>query len=872
MDSIRTLLLARTHTVVLDPDRVASAATRPTRDVDLERFEDELAQLGYVMSLDLAMTLRRLPHQTILELRIWIIATLSKAIGAHRPHVPLFRGFRAGAPGDTPSLYLRRMLTWILTRPAQPCPWCGQTRLVGALDPCGHLVCQACWDDGTFAGCPICHRRVAIGDPFVRAATTMELVTHHDGELRLLHLGFDLLGAARARFERLVGRTTPLAPDDRAEIEVVIDELGPRTVQWLPPHIPVKETMAIVLARLWMVAPDRRAMVNATRGHLAAATDVLRVAVVLLGGNPGLVEPMRLGSVGRGMRRAVLEALEQLPDQLPRQLAGHLAGREHSSVAQVIEDAWRHRGLWKRVGERLHPYEYARRLPVATLVFAAVRQTRLDAATFGDAVREEARGVATVRIADDRARVTPWASLVEDHLRSGDARGAAERLAQRPGELLRRVDHLVRVAQDRQPDALAAVIGAVELAAARGTPATLLGLASHIARRTAPWPRRVFFPQGEVLKAWSAPDRRAALRGDAIGALVAVVRAELVSRAATRRNFARAVIDRGLDDLRVPSAHPGAAHAKLAWPRGSEFALPPGSSGHGTTLRLFLHWQEPATTRVDLDLSLALFDDTWRHVATCDLDNLVIGDRVAIHSGDVTSAPPPLGASEFVDLDVERLRALGARHAVMVVFSASATPFDQLTHGFAGLMISPQGGEPFDPRAAWQRFELHGRAVITVPLVIDLEARRLRWLDVHITGHGELHRAGGYRAALAHIGRDFDDLAAAGARPTLWDLAAIHAVARANIVYVRERGGAIATYRRRDREQTLARLVRLSAGEEPDGTLDELPPANAPTWFALLRDDVALPAGSTGYVLDARSPSRGIDRLSPGDLLSELGR
>jgi hypothetical protein len=61
MDSIRTLLLARTHTVVLDPDRVASAVTRPTRDIDVEKFEDELAQLGYVMSLDLAMTMRRLP-------------------------------------------------------------------------------------------------------------------------------------------------------------------------------------------------------------------------------------------------------------------------------------------------------------------------------------------------------------------------------------------------------------------------------------------------------------------------------------------------------------------------------------------------------------------------------------------------------------------------------------------------------------------------------------------------------------------------------------------------------------------------------------------------------------------------------------------
>jgi hypothetical protein len=190
-------------------------------------------------------------------------------------------------------------------------------------------------------------------------------------------------------------------------------------------------------------------------------------------------------------------------------------------------------------------------------------------------------------------------------------------------------------------------------------------------------------------------------------------------------------------------------------------------------------------------------------------------------------------------------------------------------------MISPQDGELFDPRAAWQRFDLHGRAVITVPLVIDLEARRLRWLDVHITGHGELHRVGGYRAALAHIGRDFADLAATGARPTLWDVAAIHAVARANIVYVRERSGAITPYRRRDKEQALARLARLHAGDDSDGTVDELPPANAPTWFALLRDDLALPVGSAGYVLDRRAPNDGpdgIERLSAGDLLGELSR
>ncbi len=851
MDSLRTLLLARTHTVVLDPDRVASAATRPTRDVDLDRFEDELAQLGYVMSLDLAMTIRRLPYQAIAELRTWIGTTLAGTLGPHRPHVPLVR-IVTTAPADAASPYLRRMLTWLATRIAQPCPWCGQIKPVGALDPCGHLVCRSCWGGGAYAGCPICHRRIAVGDPFVRPPPAADLVTHHDGELRLLHLGFDLVGAARHRFEHLTARVTPLSPDDRAEIEGVIDAMGPKAVQWLPIHIPAPETMAVVLARLWTVAPDRPVMVAATRAHLASATDVLRVAAVLLGGNPGLVEPMRLGSVSRNMRRALLDAIDHLePDQ-------------------AIEDMWRHRGLWKRVAERLHPYEFAKRLPVATLAFAALRQTRLDTATFGTAMRSEARGVTTLRLAGDRLRVTPWAGAVEERLRTGDVRGAVERLAQRPAELLRRVDHLVRVAQARQPDAIGAVIAAVEAAAPRATPTTLLGLASHVAHRTAPWPRRVFFPRGEVLSAWAATDQRAPLRGDAIGALVVMMRAELIARAAMRRNFARAVIDRALVDLHVPSSDRVAARTRFAWPRGSELALP-ANAAHDP-VRLFLHWETPPGAAVELELSLTLFDAAWRHVATCDQATALVGDGAAIHAGGRAAAASWQSTSAHVDLELERLRALGARHAVMAVFGDGAVPFERLKASYAGVALRPRDGTPFDPRTIAPRFDLRGRSAITVPLAIDLDARRLRWLDVHVPTRRALERAGGYRAALAHIGRDFADLSASGARPRLWDIAAIHAVARANIVYVRDRTGAIAVYRRRDHEQVLGRLARLHVGDDPDGMIDELPPADAPTWFALLRDDLVLPAGSTGYALDPRSAHAQVDRVSAADLLGDLAR
>jgi hypothetical protein len=235
------------------------------------------------------------------------------------------------------------------------------------------------------------------------------------------------------------------------------------------------------------------------------------------------------------------------------------------------------------------------------------------------------------------------------------------------------------------------------------------------------------------------------------------------------------------------------------------------------------------------------------------------------------SAPPPLGASEFVDLHLDALTAMRARHAVMVVFSFNAVSFDRLTFGFAGLMVAPQGNEPFDPRAVVQRFDLGGRSVITVPLTVDLAARRMRWLDVHVREYGALHQVGGYRAALAHISRDFADLVGTGARPTLWDVAAIHAAARGNVVYVRE-PGTIAMYRRRDGESNVARLGRIVAGEH-DGTRSAIPPANAPTWLAILRDDLAIPAGSSGYILDARTTGGdGVTRLTAADLVAELAK
>jgi hypothetical protein len=539
MDRLRTLLLSRARTVVLDPDRVASAATRPSRDVDVERFEDELAQLGFVMSLDLAMTVRRLPHQAIQDLKQWIIATLAASL-ATRPQVPLYRDL---SDTDGRAVYLRRMLSWLSTRADQPCPWCGQVKRVNALDPCGHLVCNSCWALGSFAGCPICHRRIAVV-PFVAPTGASDRVTHHDGQLRVIDLAFDAIEVARVRFERMLAGATPLSTADREEVETVIDVIGPRAAIWMPrrTEISIKETMAIAVARLWLVAPDRASMVKATQGHLQTATDVLRVAVVLMGGNPALVEPFKLSSIPRGLRRAVLSALDRLPPE------------------QLLEDVTRRPGLWKRVGERLHPFEVATRFPSVALAFAALRGSNLRELTFADELRSRVaalddvatgRAITTPITGRERVVVKRWRRPVEEALRARDVKTAIAHLARRPAELLRRVDHVLRIAGD-DTTAIRAIVDAVRAAVPHGAPAILLTLASHVRARAARWPRRVYGPP-----IWATTDTRAPLRSDAIDAIADATRGELLARAGKRKHFARAVIDRALVDVR-PDGKPDA--------------------------------------------------------------------------------------------------------------------------------------------------------------------------------------------------------------------------------------------------------------------------------------------------------------------------
>ena len=125
---------------------------------------------------------------------------------------------------------------------------------------------------------------------------------------------------------------------------------------------------------------------------------MLRVAVVLSGGDVSLAAPTKFRKFSRRERRFLLRALEE--------------------CGEITEDMLRWRGYWVRLGEILHPFEYKDRYPKVYEAFDTIRNDR------------------------------PFASFnskVEAGLKGRELGPVIELLRQRPGVFARRLDHLLRL-------------------------------------------------------------------------------------------------------------------------------------------------------------------------------------------------------------------------------------------------------------------------------------------------------------------------------------------------------------------------------------------------------------------------------------------
>lgn len=469
-------------------------------------------------------------------------------------------------------------------------------------------------------------------------------------------------------FTQLAKSKSPFSPQDREDVKWFVAQYRDGIKRLLPDTISCKENLAVLAAELLRTVPETVGLLDQ---HVKTATDVLRIAVAMSDGDVSLAAACKkFGKFCRRERAALLGWIER--------------------AANRTEDMLRWKPRWVRLGERLHPGEYATRFPLTAAAFDVIR--------------------------NDRPFQT-FNSQVETGLLKRDTAAVLDLLDARPGELARRLDHLTRTS----PNPEAVVARFADRATKVSTP-VLLQLLTHFRHREHPAPLRTFFPKGQVANVFATETPLSSLPAGIPAQLSDVCEQTLLERFAKLPPLGKCYLDSRLKSYLVPFAQRSAAKALRTLVRGSRLPLQ-----DCTTLRFFVWWKN-GTSRADIDLSAAMYDAEYKHISTVAYYNLK--DFGGHHSGDITDAPN--GAAEFIDVSLDKCREKRVRYVVMCLNSFTQQPYCDLPECFAGWMArtKPNSGEVFEPKTVADKVDVAADTRFCLPAVFDLESREVIWADI----------------------------------------------------------------------------------------------------------------------------------------------
>ena len=351
----------------------------------------------------------------------------------------------------------------------------------------------------------------------------------------------------------------------------------------------------------------------------------------------------------------------------------------------------RHKKLWRRALRPVHPFE----LPQAAEV-----HTHLTI-IFGKTTHRT------------------FNSQVEAALLRNDVPAAVRLLATNPGNLLRRVDHLMRLSRSKKPS-VDALLSALAEAAPKARLTTLISCYNGVSNRDAPL--KIFRIRGRnVLKETNNPPVESWLKSAVLDILTTAMCHRLRAAPAPTEPVSVG------STVPVELVRREASTSKLALARGQRLPL-----GDGSIMRLFVHWYGH-----DVDLGVCFADALlMEQLGYLDYTNLSSNrlKNSVLHSGDITYAPLPDGACEFVDIKDTIWQELPTvRYAIPQLISFSGDKFDDIDN-VAGIMVRSQAmaGEIFEPRTVETAMNVHVKSTSAIPFIVDLVDRELIWLDTSL--------------------------------------------------------------------------------------------------------------------------------------------
>lgn len=468
--------------------------------------------------------------------------------------------------------------------------------------------------------------------------------------------------------------------------------------------------------------------IDAAKGD--TATDVLRFAVALSDGDTSLSERTNFRKFTRAERRMLLNFLNCIN-------------------GDIVEDMMRNQQTWKRLGERLHPGEYYNVYTKAAKAFAAVRSND---------------------------SVETFNAKVEKAIAEGQVQTVVDLLVQRPGEFARRLDKVLRMSPSAAVRSL--VLVKFQGVAPKVSPTVLIQTRNAFVNRKAS-DTRVFFPKGSIAKMQVKPDTRESIRKIEVASVVNIIDNALTQIFSDREALGNVFVDPALKGVAVPFGLRNASKALKTLGRGSRLPLDADTG----VVRFFIWWKNAENANgsywsghTDIDLSAVCLDENFGRVFDITYYNL--RENGAVHSGDITNAPE--GASEFIDIDIERLRKRGARYVAMTLHSYSGHGFVDLPECFAGFMqrTDLDSGEIYDPRTVTNKVDLTSNTQGATPFIFDLETGEAIWVDLSMKVQPAFSNAWNSREVVKTVAQAMVELTP----PNLYDLFTAHATARGTLV------------------------------------------------------------------------------------------
>jgi hypothetical protein len=479
-------------------------------------------------------------------------------------------------------------------------------------------------------------------------------------------------------FTDLTSVNQSLTPDDMATLEWFVSS-GQKLV--FPESIPFKENLC-TLAAMGLDVPVK------------TVTDVLRIAVHLSGGDislpsvpPAMIRKSSWTTAKMANPHREAFKFKKFSRKDRKYILGLIEKTNCDPREFVLKDA-----RWIRLGEILHPGEYAIQFPKAFGLFNAIRNEK----------------------------VVSWYGEVDKAFKQSFEAGL-QKVSERPGELMRRMDWMIRTNDFAKRKI---IFNILKNAAPRISNKVLYEAYGHFGQRDVEKQRTIMIKGAR--KKTSLPTL-SPMRMDLIEEVQGSILNALSFKYSQMDPLGKVWLDEELRKIPLPSNMRSLNSALKPTIRGQRTPI---GNKDSKVIRAYVHWFDEKGVR-DLDLTATFVGSRGVEVIGW---NGTHSGLIGCYSGDIRHRQG--ACAEYIDIDVKNAISAGYQYVVMDVRNYNGGTLAEITDCVFGYMERefPKAGEIFVPSTLANSVRLQSPSSNSIMAVIDLSTMEYIFLDIDQNG------------------------------------------------------------------------------------------------------------------------------------------